>query len=107
MRETLGEAEVGQLCHKIRRVTGDEDVLILEVAMNVALRVRVRKRLERLRDDRDGVVVTKATSTGFREPRGVGALDVLGDEIDHAVVCAAINKLDNVSVLQRRGNVDL
>ena len=43
MREALGESEVGQLREEIRRAARDENVLILEVAMNVALRVRVRR----------------------------------------------------------------
>jgi len=57
MSEALGKPEVSQLGDKIRRVAVDEDVLVLEVAMDVALRVRERKRVERLRDDRNAVFV--------------------------------------------------
>src|SRR5689334_673041 len=98
MRKTLRQSEVSQLRDEIWRPARHENVLILEVAMNVALRVRVRQRLERLRNDRDAVVVRQTTPACFGKFASIGAVDVFTYEIDHAVVRAAIDKLDDVFV---------
>ena len=43
-------------------LAGDQNVLIFEVAMNVALRMRERERVERLRDDRNAVFVRESAA---------------------------------------------
>src|SRR6185369_7181223 len=82
-------------------------VLVLEVTMNVALRVRERERVERLRDDRDSVFVRKSPAVSLGEFAGISTIDEFSHEIDDTIVHAAIDKLDDVLVLQRRGDIDL
>src|SRR6185369_5539183 len=88
-------------------MTSNENVLVLEVTMNVALRVREGECVKRLRNDRDAVFVREPTAAIFSELRSISAFDEFSDEINDAVMRTAIDKLDDVLMLQRRSNIDL
>src|SRR6185369_6210233 len=88
-------------------MTRDENVLVLEVAMNVALRVRERECVERLRYDGDAVFVRESPAVMLSELARISAIDKFSHEIHNAIMRTAIEELDDVFVLQRRGNVDL
>src|SRR6185369_11912846 len=105
--ETLRQAKVSQLRDEVLRATSNENVLVLEVAMNVALGVCERECVERLRDDRNAVFVRQSPTVIFSKLRSISAIDEFSDEINDAIVCAAIDELDDVLVLQRCSDVDL
>src|SRR5688572_28265291 len=107
MREALSQTEVRQLRQKVRRLPGNENVLIFEVAVNVATLMRERQSIERLRDDRYAVFVSESPALHFGELLCICAFDVFSYEVNDSIVCAAIDELDNVFVFKRRGNVHL
>ena len=75
--------------------------------MDVALAVRVLQGFERLRDDLDRLRVGEPAAARVRESRGVRALHEFRDEVDDALVRAAVYEADDVRVLQGGGHVNL
>ena len=72
-------------------MAGDQDVLVFEVAVNVTLRMRERERIECLRDDRNAVFVTETATLMLRRAWTALSLRQILDQVNHAVVHAAID----------------
>src|SRR4030095_8912442 len=75
--------------------------------MDVTLLVRVVQRIKGLGNDRDRILIGKTSTILLSQFGGVSSINKLRDQIDHAVMSTAVDKLDNISMLQRRRHIDL
>src|SRR3989442_783512 len=74
--------------------------------MDVTERMRISQRVERLRNNVDGFLIRQPTALRIGQTRRVRTLDVFSHEINRAVVGAALDKLDYVWMIERRGDVN-
>ena len=84
------------------RARGDQDVGGLDVAVDEPAPVRRAQRVGDLGDDRDRAGGLEPPLLGQQRPQ-VGALDVAHGEVERPALDAGVEDLDDVRMVERRG----